>query len=566
MRLTHVDNTEDTQAGLAKQQKIRKKTVANRARHRLMSIRSDIEHFCQPTLQQPHLRGFPVVANERCGSWYAYPLMSKRPNSCYFKSTDGHVGTWNFSLKRLNLNIVSLVAQHHGCVILDASASKELPDSFSRTIPIWAAVLNRITARFRQELGMPPFHDEWDGDVYTPSFVVSLEEHDVIKNLIDSRVEALYQSQAIVNPSWLVSTLVKPLRPYWITPRHGDAPTTFSSDFYSIVCVNCSECQPKSARKEKSAYLYTAGSADDHESWARYLNPRLFWDNIEAILDEPDTEDATDIAIDAIVQRELAENDAFERNADTYQERPFDAIGSTNVFVGTRRAGRPPECWEHFDAILNVTDMEYPDIMNSCRQNSQGNGSIKRSDEVNSLPNNSFFYLQLPVSEGKRDKNELERWMAVGVFFVLMHAKLNRKVLIHCAQGKDRSVAIAMAVVAIFCDLKFPLQWNERFSRLAFGHLLQQKDNDESYLVSGLPRRLVQSMLGREGRDRLFAWVREMRCERPDDPPLATKETLRVALLLIQQDREKADPSRSTMQKLNRFFMSTGTYSTTLTR
>lgn len=540
----------------SKQGENRKRPAAKkRARHRLMSIRYDVETFCRPTfLVEQQLRGFPLVANERCGSWYAHPLMNEQKHSCYFKSTDGHVGTWNFSLKRLNLNILYLAAEHLGCVILDASASKELPDSFSRTIPIWAAVMNRIVARYRQELGLPIRLDEWDVDVYTPSFIVSPEERDQIRSLIDSRVEALYRSQAIVNPLLLATTLVKPLRPFWITPQHHETLAGISDSWYSIVCMNCSEYQPMNIQKVTKIFCYTAGAADDHESWARHLNPSLFWENLQAILDETDTEDATDLAINLVCKQELEENESFERNMGNSQESFFDAIGSTNIFIGTRRAGRPPECWQHFDAILNVTDLEYPDISKGFLQN---NESIKQLDETHS--DQCFFYLQLPVGEGKRDKLELERWMAIGIVFVVVHARRKRRVLIHCAQGKDRSVAMAIAVVVIFCDLKFPLQWKECFWSLLLDNLLN--DNDEYYLLSGLPSSLVHSMLGREGRDRLFAWVRnDIFHQTCDESSLASKETLRVALLLIQQDRDKADPSRSTMQKLNRFFMSKTNY------
>src|SRR5690242_5040010 len=38
----------------------------------------------------------PLVANERCGSWYINP--SDKVGSAYFKSTDGHHGQWDFSL------------------------------------------------------------------------------------------------------------------------------------------------------------------------------------------------------------------------------------------------------------------------------------------------------------------------------------------------------------------------------------------------------------------------------------------------------------------------------------
>ena len=32
----------------------------------------------------------------------------------------------------------------------------------------------------------------------------------------------------------------------------------------------------------------------------------------------------------------------------------YDAIGATGLFVGTRRAGRPPAAWNNFDALINV--------------------------------------------------------------------------------------------------------------------------------------------------------------------------------------------------------------------
>lgn len=56
----------------------------------------------------------PLVANERCGSWYIDP--SDKAGSAYFKSTDGHFGQWSFSLRRLNIHVLDLVSQHGGYV------------------------------------------------------------------------------------------------------------------------------------------------------------------------------------------------------------------------------------------------------------------------------------------------------------------------------------------------------------------------------------------------------------------------------------------------------------------
>jgi tRNA A64-2'-O-ribosylphosphate transferase len=517
-----------------KERQLRQKS-ANRARHKLLSIHHDVETFVLPILRDTFLRDLPLIANERCGSWYA-PLPHE---SCYFKSTDGHVGTWNLSLKRLNLNVIDILSQNgQGCVILDASVRKELPDSFSRTIPIWAACMNRIAARYREELGMEPICN-WNCNLYTPSCIVSKEEHKTMQNLIDTRVQELFESQAIVNPCWLATTLKKPLCPYWITPQHSEL-LTLSNDSYAIILVNCSEHHFSPVWKEEESFWYTPGAADDHELWARHLNPKLFWDNVELLLNTCQAQDETDQAIDTIVQRERQDSGIFEEANDVNKQNTFDWIGETNLAIGTRRAGRPPECWNDFDAVLNVTDMNYPDLH---------------------LDLHERFYLHLPVKEGKRDRTELERWMAVGIVFCAFHARHKRRILIHCAQGKDRSVAVAMATIVLFCDLTFPLRWNDTLSKDLLIGVVGQDATDEKrppdslYQFSGLPDGLVRCLLGFQGREHLLQWV----CKERDitrDVHLATKETLRIALHLIRQDREKADPTRATMQKLNRFFMS----------
>ncbi len=54
----------------------------------------------------------PLVANERCGSWYVPP--AAKGGSAYFKSTDGHERAWKFSTRRLNLHLVELAEKHDG--------------------------------------------------------------------------------------------------------------------------------------------------------------------------------------------------------------------------------------------------------------------------------------------------------------------------------------------------------------------------------------------------------------------------------------------------------------------
>lgn len=54
----------------------------------------------------------PLIANERCGSWYVPP--DRKAGSAYFKSTDGHTGEWSFSLRRLNLHVLDIIGREGG--------------------------------------------------------------------------------------------------------------------------------------------------------------------------------------------------------------------------------------------------------------------------------------------------------------------------------------------------------------------------------------------------------------------------------------------------------------------
>jgi len=75
--------------------------------------------------------GLPLIANERCGSWYMSP--EKRRASAYWKSSDGHFGEWRFSLRRLNLGVLDVVAESGGCIVVDStrrgkSKNSQLPN------------------------------------------------------------------------------------------------------------------------------------------------------------------------------------------------------------------------------------------------------------------------------------------------------------------------------------------------------------------------------------------------------------------------------------------------------
>jgi tRNA A64-2'-O-ribosylphosphate transferase len=68
-----------------------------------------------------------MFANLRCGLWYA----PKFDYTCYFKSTDGHVGKWAFSISRLNLNVAEAAVKFEGLLIVDSTRKgKRYPDRY----------------------------------------------------------------------------------------------------------------------------------------------------------------------------------------------------------------------------------------------------------------------------------------------------------------------------------------------------------------------------------------------------------------------------------------------------
>ncbi|RDL32071.1 Uncharacterized protein BP5553_09473 [Venustampulla echinocandica] len=212
--------------------------------------------------------GRPLIANERCGSWYIHP--NQKGGSAYFKSTDGHTGVWNFSSRRLNLHLLEIIGKHDGCIIVDSTRrGKTMPDALSKTVPIWCSVVNRMLFP-----NIPQFHN-----LHTPPQVVSDSEHAQISARLPSfqhTLEALDLSSEALRLD-----ISKPLRPIWVTPDSTiTATASIFEDFHPIICCTVS-------RRVAGGVIegdYVQGAGDDSENWAHGLSPPIFWENYEALL------------------------------------------------------------------------------------------------------------------------------------------------------------------------------------------------------------------------------------------------------------------------------------------
>ncbi|ODA79866.1 hypothetical protein RJ55_05463 [Drechmeria coniospora] len=257
--------------------------------------------------------GRPLVANERCGSWYVPP--AHKAASAYFKSTDGHERAWKFSTRRLNLHLVEMIETHDGVIIVDstrrgkrkstgslcrrrrrrartANAAAGMPDAFAATIPIWCAVLNLV---------LLPSHP-LSGRLFLPPHLAP-STHDQIKALIPSFVASLRALDLT-----LPTGLTKPLRPLWITqdsvlrfdgeadgkatepdgphdlpaaPAPAAAPVLFD-DCRPVICLTASRRVLGATEVDAGGYIQ--GAADDTENWAHGLTADLFWTHVETLL------------------------------------------------------------------------------------------------------------------------------------------------------------------------------------------------------------------------------------------------------------------------------------------
>ncbi|KAJ2779467.1 tRNA A64-2'-O-ribosylphosphate transferase [Coemansia interrupta] len=459
-----VDSDSDFDSGIykiAEQLRAESRSLYNRLR----SIEADGEFVRSSVVD---LGAYPVLANERCGLWYVDPSIS-HAQTVYFKSTDGHNGYWRFSLRRANTHIFPVLAAHGGCVIVDSTRrGKTMPDAFSRTIPLWCAVWNAAMGR--------------DATVHVPEDIVAPSEREQMQKLREQMQKLVAGFAAQLEASAIdvaASTcgIDRPLRPLWV--GRGSPVRVDAQDCIPVVCL-CASAVLADVRVEaelggRPAYRYVQGAADDHETWALGLTPRLFWKHRRTLLAGPPS------SCEPAVQRVV--NQAAEDVADGGW---FSFVRRTNIAVGGRLAGRPPECWANFDAVVNCGAPEYP--ANAEAAAGAGDGSLRGR------------YLFLPIPGGKRGQAELGRAIGPALEFVRpLVCDPEKRVLVHCSQGVDRSVGIALAILARY-----------------YG-------DDEKYADVAASD--------------------------------VSKESIRARLLWITTSRTKANPSRATLKQVNRYFL-----------
>lgn len=168
-----------------------------------------------------------------------------------------------------------------------------MPDSLSKTVPVWCCVLNRA---------LFPGLDGRYHDLHVPPGVVSGSE----RAQMLARVPGFVASFLALRPDLaaLRAQVSRPLRPTWVTqetvelgrrvrgggPEGGDddddEDTVIFDAFRPVICCTSSR---RVAGGEMSGHSgYVQGAGDDTENWALGLTPPVFWDNVDLLLSTPE--------------------------------------------------------------------------------------------------------------------------------------------------------------------------------------------------------------------------------------------------------------------------------------
>ncbi|KAG6832083.1 hypothetical protein H0H87_002911 [Tephrocybe sp. NHM501043] len=442
----------------------------------------------------------PLVPNLRCGAWYADPtLASSIP--AYFKSTDGHNNNWGFNLRRPNLHLLPLIAEHH-------RAGKRIPDALSKTVPIWCAVVNRaITRRYPG-----PDKGSWDTALYTPAGAVSAQEHHQIELRIDAWADALFHS------SFELPTLIAPLRPFWITPATTTFPSIANSShppFLPIICLSASR-QNDDARRP-GGFAYVQGSGDDHELWGIGLTPTHYWRHTSTLLA------ATRSELPGLIQMLISEdmNEEHDRNSNTKTQQ----ISEITKVYGRLRIGTFAEV----QGMSFDNDTAYVLLPATSE-------ALSRLSLAEKLP-----VITLPLAP--RIKTHLvHNLLPRALPFIGKELQSGRTVCVICGGDNtgsssdvgDEGVAILLAALVVFFD------------------------GDGRVIVSDGEPHSTLDICDHEGvRDAVVESAQEpTSVETVEIPARIDKTCIRTRLEWIIACRPSINPARATLKRLNEFLLS----------
>ena len=379
--------------------------------NRLRSILADAQFVT--TVSTYHR--LPLIANERCGSWYIPPhlrltsLPSEAPGtlsgvgSVYFKSTDGHHGQWAFSLRRLNLQLLRVLGKYGGAVVVDSTRrGKRMPDAFLKTVPIWVCVVNRV------------LFPEKKWELRVPETVGESE-----RSQIESKVEGWCEGfrRLGLDLERLRGECRRPVRAVWAVNGEWEADTAIGrkegEDVNLLVLCSASR-RVRGAEVSEGGYIQGAG--DDSEGWSRGLIPQLFWKHKKLLMGAKEED------LPEMIQELLNKEQIGRMVHEAVLIKP-----TKNIYIADGERMFDDE----FDLVIKCDGDNF-------------NVPLAELDKV----------LSLHCRAGKLGSKDLRDKLSVakGSAAKRLQRKQDSCILITCSTGRDLSVGVALALLCLFFD------------------------------------------------------------------------------------------------------------------
>ncbi|KAJ9551142.1 hypothetical protein OSB04_015187 [Centaurea solstitialis] len=445
----------------------------------------------------------PLVANLRCGLWYA----KKFHSNCYFKSTDGHTNNLSFNTSRLNLHLAILAGQRGGCMIVDSTRKgKRFPDSMSKTIPIWTCVLNRAIVNYRnrmdgidkameeggsysfgiwenarleyensnrgrlvckmefdgnrskeldfEETGTEFDHvnssaqnsnttvqesPKWDSSLHLPLWVPDTERARIEHNL-DGWIKQLETSGADI--ASISSLLKKPLRPLWISQK-------------TVIWLNK---VPEYDSWDFTPIILISASASS-DIYRQKTSSEFSWNYIAGAGDDEESwargPDVCNQKVAEIVEKDRVYRARRGQNAPQVSVKPTKLESTSQIHIqdqpleiimenGTNGHSLGDEHAIYWLGSTNLavcaTGYDFKSSNVDGILNCDQNQILRTLDD-------SEAHLHLPILNSKFDRFSLQRNLPSALSFAKLHLEGGKRLAVCCNSGEDISVCVCLAIL-----------------------------------------------------------------------------------------------------------------------
>ncbi|KAI0067583.1 initiator tRNA phosphoribosyl transferase [Artomyces pyxidatus] len=310
------------------------------------------------------------------------------------------------------------------------------------------------------------------------------------------QIEARLQGWAedLASSSYHITHLPRPLRPFWITPAttHFPVLAEAANSCIPIICVSASRQVNEGDGRRSHGFAYVQGSGDDHELWGMGLTPDMFWRHRERLM-----------------QCDRAGLENLVRSI-VSSPRHTRRIGALPTPV-TKVAGRLLLC-SLGDSPPPVPDFSgtqaYIHLGPSLRDSGSSETASGADDDKN------YRILRLPLTSGKKGQYQFLRGVLPRcVEFARFHLEKGACLCVACESGNDASVGVVLALLQLFF-------------------------NDDGNFVA---------QEGAAGDGILLSAKK---------PAHVDKKSIRTRLQWIISSRPTANPSRTTLKRVNDFLLS----------